>query len=100
MLRRNRGLVRVDLGGKWDRTRCVPDRVPFRIVGWIFANHAKGSVNSGSGPGAVGSRRLTLDHAASGRPHSRWAVRLGRGRVRHTKGAYADPFRGSQAGPT
>ena len=100
MSRRNRGPVRVDLEGKWDRTGCVPDRVPFRIAGWIFVNNAKGSVKSGSKPGEVGSRRLTLDYAASGRPHSRWAVRFGRGRDRHTKGARADPFRGSQAGPT
>jgi hypothetical protein len=78
----------------------VPDRVPFRIAGWILVNNAKGSVKSGSVPGVVGSRRLTLDHAASGRLHSRWAVQFGRGRVRHTKGARADPFRGSQAGPT
>jgi hypothetical protein len=100
MLRRNRDPVRVVLEGKWDRTGCVPERVPFRIAGWIFVNNAKGSVNSGSEPGVIGSRRLTLDYAASGRPHSRWAVRLGRGRDHHTKGARADPFRGSQGGPT
>lgn len=87
MSRTNRGRVRVDLESKWDRTGCVPERVPFRIAGWIFVSNAKGSVKSGSRPGEVGSRRLTLDYAASGRPHSRWAVRFGRGRDRHTKGA-------------
>ena len=70
MSRRNRGPVRVDLEGKWDRTGCVPERVPFRIAGWIFVNYAKGSVKSGSGPGMVGSRRLTLE-SDKGRPHSR-----------------------------
>jgi hypothetical protein len=101
MSRRNRGPVHVDLEGKWDRTGCVPDRVLFRIAaGWSFVNNAKASVKSGPGPGVVGSRRLTLDHAAYGRRHSRWAVRFGRSRHRHTKGARADPFRGSQAGPT
>jgi hypothetical protein len=98
--RRSRGPVLVNLEGKWDRTGCVPERVPFRIAGWIFVNNAKGSVKSGSRPGAVGSRRLTLDYAASRRPHSRWAVRFRRGRDRHTKGAQADPFRGSRVGPT
>jgi hypothetical protein len=38
MSRRSRGPVRVDLEGKWDRTECVPESVPFRIAGWIFVN--------------------------------------------------------------